>query len=139
MPGGIGTRYVAVCPPSRSPRNTSKIASAITPPLQLLFLFRNQLLQFAGHLGYRGLAQRHRASAADDNIIFRSPGWVEARMIDPAVSSAALFARERAECNRLGHRQHRFQILGEVPAGIEQSRTFDAHMFNALLQFLQLL
>src|SRR5713101_1983279 len=29
----MGTRYVAGCPPSRSPRNTSKIASAIAPPL----------------------------------------------------------------------------------------------------------
>src|SRR6202030_2807795 len=33
MPGAMGTRYVAGCPPSRSPRNTSKIASAIVPPL----------------------------------------------------------------------------------------------------------
>src|SRR5258708_16591576 len=33
IPGAIGTRYVAGCPPSRSPRNTSKIASAIAPPL----------------------------------------------------------------------------------------------------------
>src|SRR5580704_7459133 len=32
MPGAMGTRYVAGCPPSRSPRNTSKIASAIAPP-----------------------------------------------------------------------------------------------------------
>src|SRR5712671_5062026 len=32
IPGAIGTRYVAGCPPSRFPRNTSKIASAIAPP-----------------------------------------------------------------------------------------------------------
>src|SRR6266849_121822 len=124
MPGAMGTRYVAGCPPSRSPRNTSKIASAIAPPLIVappfrrlsgerlahhvegetpsgqparcrryqnqLFLFSYKLLQLAGHFGHRWLAQRHCASFADDYIIFRSPGWVEARVINPAVSSAAL-------------------------------------------------
>src|ERR1700723_3429701 len=54
IPGAIGTRYVTGCPPWRSPRNTSKIASAIAPPLflfsLLLFLFRNQLLQVVGQL-----------------------------------------------------------------------------------------
>src|ERR1700680_3634857 len=50
IPGEIGTRYVAGCPPSRSPRNTSKIASAIAPPL---FLSGNNLLQVIGQFGYR--------------------------------------------------------------------------------------
>src|ERR1700676_3837295 len=122
MPGAMGTRYVAGCPPSRSPRNTSKIASAIAPPLfsgvapasrprpggaTNLFFFRNQLLQFAGHFGYQGLTQRHCAPLANDYIIFRSPGWVEAWMIKTAVSSAALFARKRAAGGGLGNRQHR--------------------------------
>src|ERR1700681_3627503 len=60
-------------------------------------------------------------------------------MINTAVSSSALFARKRAAGDGLGNRQHRLQVLGEVPAGIEQSRTFDAHVLNALLQFLELL
>src|SRR5229473_8301729 len=130
MPGAIGTRYVAGCPPSRSPRNTSKIASAIAPPLFVappprrlsgerlahraegetpsgqpagcrryqnqLFFFRNKLLQVCGHFGHRGLAKGHFASLADDYIIFRSPDWVEAWMINPAMSAAALFTRQCA-------------------------------------------
>src|SRR5712691_12163099 len=120
MPGAIGTRYVAGCPPLRSPRNTSKVASAIAPPLisvvapvpcrlsrepalslpkgrlalgpaalQNLFLFRDKLLQVTGHFGHRCLAQRHYSSLADDYIIVRSPGCVQAGMINAAVSSPA--------------------------------------------------
>src|ERR1700674_3930792 len=64
--GAMGTWYVTGCPPSRSPRNTSKIASAIASPL---FVIPNNLLQVAGQFRHRQLAKRHGASLADDYII----------------------------------------------------------------------
>src|SRR4029077_9229753 len=123
-------------PPWRSPRNTSKIASAIAPPI---FLLRYQLLQFLRHFWHRRLAEHHSASLADDYIVLRPPGCVETWMINPTVSSSALLARQCAARDGLGNCQHCFQILGQVPAGVEQSRTFDAHTPGALFQSLQLL
>src|SRR4030088_345766 len=75
IPGARGTRYVAGCPPSRFPRNTSKIASAIAILRKFLFtldlfLFRNKLFQVDGHLLHRGLPEGHRGSLADSHIVF---------------------------------------------------------------------
>src|SRR6202035_1349566 len=89
IPGAIGTRYVAGCPPSRFPRNTSKIASAIlrsSATCLFLFLLRNQLPDFIGHFRHQGLPKGHRVSLADDHIVFRSPDDVEAGIVNPAVS-----------------------------------------------------
>src|SRR5882724_5829362 len=112
IPGAIGTRYVAGCPPSRFPRNTSKIASAICDPPRsfsfpiclFLFLFGNQLPQVVGHFRYWGLPEGHRGCFAEDHIVLRPPDWVEAGIVNPAVSAAAFLTSKGAPGHCLGNR-----------------------------------
>src|SRR5438309_9298562 len=113
MPGATGTRYCSVLPPWRSPRKTSKIASAISlPPLpgarRLCFLGQN-LLQLLGHNGNGLLAKGHGPTLRGDDVVLPSPGGgVQRRIIDAAVCSAAFAACQSAARNGFRNCEHRF-------------------------------
>ena len=46
-------------------------------------------------------------------------------MIDAAVGSATLGAGQRAVSDSLRDDEHGFQVVGEMPAGVEETRTSD--------------
>src|ERR1700674_324453 len=97
IPGATGTRYCSALPPWLSPRNTSKIASAI-PFLRYLsftyplFILGKNLLQFLRHRGNRLLTKRHGSALRGDDIVLLPPGSVQRRIIDAAVRSTAFAA-----------------------------------------------
>src|ERR1700730_12192559 len=115
IPGATGTRYCSALPPWLSPRNTSKIASAIpflrylssTYRLIYLFILGKNLLQFLRYGGNRLLAKRHGSALRGDDIVLLPPGGVQRRIIDAAVRSAALAACQSATCDGIRNRQHR--------------------------------
>src|SRR5580700_4449422 len=154
IPGATGTRYCSVLPPCRSPRKTSKIASAIysssvtallryfvtsLPRAGCLYFVGQELLQFAGHGGNRLLAKRHSSALRGDDVILLSPrGGVQGGIIDAAVRPAALAAGQGAARNSFGNQQHRFQVVGQVPAGIEQARALHVHTPGAFVELFEL-
>src|SRR5258708_12066934 len=127
MPGATGTRYSFACPPSLSPRNTCKTASAIGPPrfLYLLFVFRQYLLQFCRHFFDWNLPQFHVFTITRNHIVLFSPDLiVEFRIIDAAVRATAFFSGNSATRYRLRNREHGFEVAPQMPPSIEHPPAF---------------
>src|SRR2546429_818016 len=85
------------------------------------FVLGKNLFEFLRH-GLEGrFTAFHSAGFPDNDVVFLLPDGIQIRMIDTAVRAAAFRAGQCAVSDSLRDDEHGFQVIREMPAGIEET------------------